>query len=117
MKKKEVIAAVAFEGIPPDAQTEGAMEMGDAILEPMTETNMRLQNAGILRSILSNALPHTHDDEEVTHEQYVILRNALEEFKEMILNATIMPGIRGSIDEEFQGKLAILDDLAERAGK
>jgi hypothetical protein len=113
MKKKEVIAEVAFLGISPAVQIENSFELSDQFtITPLTSTNAVLINAGAVKKLLEDAIPEMHDDEEVGEEQFIALTKALTNFRDLVLGAMLLPDAKKETEKELNEQIAVLQNLS-----
>lgn len=115
MKKKDVIAAVAFDGIPPSWQMEEEQDLGDGVtMYPMTMVNATLSQSSMIQQILEDALTDVHDDTELSPKHFDTLRSSLESFRDRVLEAIILPECIEGTKQEFAEKLASLASLRKK---
>lgn len=114
MKKKEVIAEVAFLGVSPALQSGDEVELpGGLTVQRLTPANLALLNARDIKMTLEEALPDIHDDEEIRKEQFPALIEALTIFRDNVLNAMIIPEVSKKTEEDLNEKIAALQRLRE----
>lgn len=112
MKKKEAIAAIAFDGIAPDLQVHGELELvPGTVLIPFTPGNAALAQARLIKETLEEALSDTHDDDELQSQDFDLLEGALERFREMVLQMMLFPQARAVAETDFTKKLQKLASL------
>ena len=115
MKRKEVIYAVAFHGIPVDRQVNGEVESGGIVMKPGTRGNIELACASLIKECLENATPDIHDDAPLTTENYQALQQALEEFRDMTLETMLIPQLRAKTEDSFDAQIKLLQEMQRKS--
>lgn len=112
MKKKEVIAAVAFHEVPPSIQIEGQIDLPSGLtVTPSTPQNTALQMGAMIKQVLEAAVSSKTDDDTLNAVDFDQLGDALIRFQDTVLEAMIMPEIQDSVREEFAARMAVLLSL------
>lgn len=115
MKRSEVIAAIAFDGIPVDQQVTGEMEPQPGMsVMPGSPGNIKMVMASMLKSTLEESLPaDVGESDELAPEHFDALRRKLSDFAdEQVSMNGFIPALADETRADFDAKLAVLDRLS-----